>query len=51
VVVKKPAEPPPPPTPRERLMAIQADVSTVRSEIERKLRGEYESDESEDSTN
>ena len=49
VVVKKPAEPPPPPTPRERLMAIRADVSTVRSEIERKLRGEYEPDEPEDS--
>jgi predicted PurR-regulated permease PerM len=49
VVVKEPAEPPPLPTPRERLMAIRADVSTVRSEIERKLRGEYEPDEPEDS--
>lgn len=49
VVAKEPAKPPPPPTPRERLMAIRADVSTVRSEIERKLRGEYEPDESEDS--
>jgi predicted PurR-regulated permease PerM len=49
VVVKEPAKPPPPPTPRERLMAIRADVSTVRGEIERKLRGEYEPDEPEDS--
>ena len=49
VVVKEPAEPPPPLTPRERLTAIRADVSTVRTEIERKLRGEYESDEPEDS--
>ena len=45
VVVKEPAKPPPPATPRERLMAIRADVSTVRSEIERKLRGEREPDE------
>jgi len=49
MVVKEPAKPPPPPTPRERLMAIRADVSTVRGEIERKLRGEYEPDEPEDS--
>ncbi|NIO71700.1 MAG: hypothetical protein GTN71_22390 [Anaerolineae bacterium] len=49
VVVKEPAEPPPPPTPQERLRAIRADVSTVRSEIERKLRGEHEPDEPEDS--
>jgi predicted PurR-regulated permease PerM len=48
VVVKEPTKPPPPPTPRERLTAIRADVSTVRTEIERKLRGEYESDEPED---
>jgi hypothetical protein len=50
VVVKEPAKPLPPPTPRERLEAIRADVNTVRSELERKLRGEYELDESEDST-
>ncbi|MFB0535627.1 MAG: AI-2E family transporter [Anaerolineae bacterium] len=50
VVVKEPARPPPPPTPRERLMAIRADVSTVRSEIERKLKGESEPDEPEDSS-
>jgi predicted PurR-regulated permease PerM len=49
VVVREPTKPPPPPTPRERLTAIRADVSTVRTEIERKLRGEYESDEPEDS--
>jgi predicted PurR-regulated permease PerM len=49
VVAKEPAKPPPPPTPRERLMAIRTDVSTVRNEIERKLRGEYEPDKSEDS--
>ena len=49
VVVKEPAKPPPPPTPRERLMAIRGEVSTVRGEIERKLRGEYEPDEPEDS--
>ena len=49
VVVKEPAKPPPPPTPRERLMAIRGEVSTVRNEIERKLRGEYEPDEPEDS--
>jgi len=49
VVVKKPAKPPPPPTPRERLLAIQGDVSTVRSEIRRKLSGEREPDEPEDS--
>jgi len=49
VMVKEPAKPPPPPTPRERLMAIRADVSTVRSEIERKLKGESEPDEPEDS--
>jgi len=48
-VVKEPAKPPPPPTPRERLMAIRTDVSTVRSELERKLRGEYEPHEPEDS--
>jgi len=48
-VVKEPAKPPPPPTPRERLMAIRGEVSTVRIEIERKLRGEYEPDEPEDS--
>ena len=47
-VVKEPAKPPPPPTPRERLMAIRTDVSTVRSELERKLRGEYEPHEPED---
>jgi predicted PurR-regulated permease PerM len=51
MVVKEPAKPPPPPTPRERLMAIRGDVSTVRSEIERKLRGEDEPDEPEDSAN
>ena len=49
VVVKEPAKPPPPPTPRERLTAIRGEVSTVRNEIERKLRGEYEPDEPEDS--
>jgi predicted PurR-regulated permease PerM len=49
VVVREPAKPPPPPTPRERLKAIQADLDTVRNEIERKLRGEYELDEPEDS--
>jgi predicted PurR-regulated permease PerM len=49
VVVKEPAKPPPPPSPRERLRAIQADVSTVRSEIEKKLKGEHEPDEAEDS--
>ena len=49
VVVKEPAEPPPQPTPQERLRAIRADVSTVRSEIERKLRGEREPDKPEDS--
>jgi predicted PurR-regulated permease PerM len=51
VVVKEPAQPPPPPTPRERLMSIRTDVTTVRDEIERKLRGEHESDEPEDSAN
>jgi predicted PurR-regulated permease PerM len=49
VVVKEPAKPPPQPTPQERLRAIRADVSTVRSEIERKLRGEHEPDKPEDS--
>jgi predicted PurR-regulated permease PerM len=49
VVVKEPARPPPPPSPRERLRAIRADVSTVRNEIERKLKGEHEPDEPEDS--
>jgi predicted PurR-regulated permease PerM len=49
VVVKEPAKPPPPATLRERLIAIRADVSTVQSEVERKLRGEYRPDESEDS--
>jgi predicted PurR-regulated permease PerM len=50
VVEEKPTEPSPPPTPRERLMAVQNDVSTVRSEIEKKLRGESESDEPKGST-
>ncbi len=49
MVVKEPPEPPPPPSPRERLRAIRADVSIVRNEIERKLKGEHESDEPEDS--
>jgi predicted PurR-regulated permease PerM len=49
VVVKEPAKPPPPPTPRERLLAIRGEVSTVRSELERKLRGECEPDEPKDS--
>jgi len=49
MVVKEPAKPPPPPTPRERLRAIRGEVSTVRGEIERKLRREYEPDEPEDS--
>jgi predicted PurR-regulated permease PerM len=48
VVVKKPAKPPPP-TPHERLRAIRGEVSTVRIEIERKLRGECEPNEPEDS--
>jgi len=49
VVVKEPAKPSPPPTPQERLTALRADVSTVRSEIERKLRREHEPDEPENS--
>jgi hypothetical protein len=49
VVVREPAKPPPLPTPRERLRAIRADLDTVRNEIERKLGGEYELDEPEDS--
>jgi hypothetical protein len=49
VVVKEPAKPPPPPTLRERLTAIQADISTVRSEIEKKLMRECEPDEPADS--
>lgn len=49
VAVKEPAKPPPPPTPRERLEAIRGEVSTVRIELERKLRGEREPDEPEDS--
>ena len=49
VVVREPTELPPPPTPRERLIAIRDEVSTVRTEIERKLKGEDESDEPEDS--
>ena len=49
VVVREPTELPPPPTPRERLIAIRDEVSTVRTEIERKLKGEDESDEPQDS--
>ena len=49
VVVKGPAKPPPRPTPRERLTAIRDDVSIVRNEIERKLKGEHEPNEPEDS--
>jgi predicted PurR-regulated permease PerM len=48
VVVREPTKPPPPPTPRERLIAIRDEVSTVRTEIERKLKGEGEPDEPED---
>ncbi len=48
VVMREPTRLPPPPTPRERLIAIRDEVSTVRVEIERKLKGEDESDEPED---